>query len=77
MYKTIYKSGHVPQLYQGWQDAAIEQQKRFIHMKGRINLSKSQKPRAPAKLKWGNTCNFYQPPLDPYTMDTSPGQVKV
>ena len=77
MYKTIYESNNPPVTYQGWRDAAIEQQKKFVHMKGRLDLFKSAKPRVPpTKPKWGNTRNFYPPPPDPYAMDTSPRRVK-
>ena len=77
MYKAIYETGNAPVTYQGWQDAAIKQQKKFVHMKGHLDMFKTHKPQTPvAKPKWGNTCNFYQPPLDPYTMDTSPGRTK-
>lgn len=34
MYKMIYEGSKVPQTYQGWCDAAIAQQKKFVHMKG-------------------------------------------
>ena len=77
MYKTIYEGSNVPQTYQGWRGVAINQQKKFVHMKGRLDMFKTQKPKAPAtKPKWGNTCNFYQKPLDPNAMDTSPGRIK-
>ena len=74
MYKTIYKGQNVPQTYQGWHDVAITQQKKFVHMKGRLDMFKTQKPKAPTtKPKWGNMHNFYQQPIDPNAMDTSPG----
>ena len=40
-------------------------------------MFKTQKPKAPTtKPKWGNTCNFYQQPMDLNAMDMSPGQIK-
>ena len=77
MYKTIYGRERPPVGYQQWREAAIEQQHKWVHVRGRLDLFKTTKtkPQFP-KPQWNNTCGTSQFPKDPYAMDTSPGQVK-
>ena len=81
MYKALYGRDNPPHTYQEWQEAAIEQQQKYIHMKGRLDLFKTNKPKpfqkqAFPKSTWGNAPNTFRPPQDPYAMDTSPGRVQ-
>ena len=76
MYKAIYEVDNPPVTYQGWRDTALQKQKKRVHMKGHLNMFKSPKPWVPSKPTWGNQHNIFQPPLDQYAMDTSPGHVK-
>ena len=60
--------------YQQWQEAAIDQQRKWVHMRGRLDLFKTtkSKPQFP-KPQWNNARGSSQFPKDPYAMDTSPG----
>ena len=74
MYKVIYGREQPLVGYQQWQEAAIKQQRKWVHMRGHLDLFKStkMKPQFP-KPQWNTT----RLPQDPNTMDTSPGRVKV
>ena len=76
MYKVIYGRERPPVEYQQWREAAIDQQRKWVHMRGCLDLFKTTKakPQFP-KPKWNNTCGSSWP-KDPYAMDTSPGRVK-
>ena len=77
MYKIIYGWERPPVGYQQWREAAIDQQRKWVHMRGRLNLFKTTKtkPQFP-KPQWNNTHGSSWYPKDPNAMDTSPGQVK-
>ena len=81
MYKNIYGKDNAPVTYQGWRNAAIEQQRKWVHVKGWLDLFKTNKPKPFQKQvfprpAWGNVPNTFRPLRDPYAMDTSPGRVQ-
>ena len=81
MYKTLYRRDNPPHTYQEWHEAAIEQQRKQVHMKGQLDLFKTNKPKTFQKQAfprpmWNNTWNTFRPPANPYAMDTSPGCVQ-
>ena len=60
MYKTLYRRDNPPHTYQEWQEAAIEQQRKQVHMKGQLDLFKTNKPKTFQKQAfprpmWNNT----------------------
>ena len=78
MYKNIFGKDNAPTTYQGWCDTAVEQQRKWVHYQGRLDLFKTNKPKPFQKQTfpkpaWGNAPNTFRPPRDPYAMDTSPG----
>ena len=76
MYKTIFGKDNAPTTYQGWREAAINQQRKWVHYRGRLDLFKTAKPRPQfPKPSWNNTRGSSWP-KDPNAMDTSPGRVK-
>ena len=77
MYKTIFGKDNAPTTYQGWREAAIQQQRKWVHYQGRLDLFKTAKPKPSfPKPSWNNTRGSSWP-KDPNAMDTSPGQIKV
>ena len=77
MYKNIYGRERPPVGYQQWREVAINQQRKWVHVQGCLDLFKTKaKPQFP-KPQWNNTRGTSQFPKDPYAMDTSPGRVKV
>ena len=77
MYKVIYGREQPPVRYQQWREAAIDQQRKWVHMCGHLDLFKTTKtkPQFP-KPQWNNTSGTSWP-KDPNAMDTSPGRIKV
>ena len=64
MYKNIFGKDNAPTTYQGWRDAAIIQQRKWVHVKGRLDLFKTNKPKpfqkqVFPKSAWGNAPNCY------------------
>ena len=71
MYKMIFGKDNAPTTYQGWREAAINQQRKWVHYKGRLDLFKTSKPKPQfPKPQWNNTPGPSQFPKDPYAMDT-------
>ena len=74
MYKELYNIQPPLVMYEDWRMAAIEQQKRFIHLKGRQEGFKQ------CLEKYKTLCNTPQPRKAPFgalkyePMDTSPGR---
>ena len=76
MYKIIYGRERPLVGYQQWQEAAIDQQRKWVHVRGRLDLFKNVKPKPQfPKPQWNNTRGSSWP-KDPYAMDTSPGRIK-
>ena len=73
MYKAIYGRERPPTTYQQWREAAIEQQRKWVHMQGRLDLFKTMKPKVQPPWKARNP---FPNQYDPNVMDTSPGRVK-
>jgi hypothetical protein len=84
MYKFIFKNIQ-PRNYKGWHEAAIQQQKMFIHMKSRLEGFR-MKPVPPSRFsnwkgtgnsnnnrRWGGPKIPYM--QDPNTLDTTPDQI--
>ena len=76
MYKELYSMQPPLVMYEDWRSAAIEQQKRFIHLKGRQEgfkqrLEKFKSPRNPQQPR---KAPFGAPKYEP--MDTSPGRTR-
>ena len=81
MYKNIFGKDNAPTTYQGWCDATVEQQRKWVHYRGRLDLFKTNKPKPFQKQTfpkptWGNAPNTFRPLQDPYAMDTSPGRIQ-
>ena len=76
MYKELYNIQTLLIMYEDWRSAAIEQQKWFIHLKGRQEGFKQQLER------FKTPCNTQQPRKAPFgapkyePMDTSPGRTR-
>ena len=76
MYKMIFGKDRPPVRYQQWREAAINQQRKWVHMRGHLDLFKTVKPKPQfPKPQWNNACGSSWP-KDPNAMDTSPGRVK-
>ena len=72
MYEAIFSRRPQPVTYEQWREAAHEQQKLFVHLKGRIDLFKTNK--APQWKPAGQFQNRF--PRDSNAMDTTPGRTK-
>lgn len=72
MYESIYKLQPRPITYKQWCDAALEQQKVWVHLKGLLDHFKMMnKPTKPQGM-FRAPQTFFRTPRDPNTMDTSP-----
>ena len=76
MYKELYNIQPPLVMYEDWRTAAIEQQKRFIHLKGRQEGFKQrlEKFKAPRNPQQPRRAPFGAPTHEP--MDTSPGRTR-
>ena len=76
MYKELYNIQPPLIMYEDWRSAAIEQQKRFIHLKGRQEGFKQrlEKFKVPHNNQQGRRVPFGAPKYEP--MDTSPGRTR-
>ena len=76
MYKELYSIQPPLVTYEEWRTAAIEQQKRFIHLKGRQEGFKQrlEKFKAPRNTQPPKRAPFGAPRYEP--MDTSPGRTR-
>ena len=76
MYKELYSIQPPLVIYEDWRTAAIEQQKRFIHLKGRQEGFKQrlEKFKAPRNTPQPRKAPFRAPKYEP--MDTSPGRTR-
>ena len=76
MYKELYNIQPLLIMYEDWRTAAIEQQKWFIHLKGRQEGFKQhlEKFKAPCNPQSGCKAPFGAPKYEP--MDMSPGQMR-
>ena len=76
MYKELYNIQPPLVMYEDWRTAAIEQQKRFIHLKGRQEGFKQrlEKFKKPQNTQQGRRAPFGAPKYEP--MDTSPGRTR-
>ena len=76
MYKELYNIQPPLVMYEDWRTAAIEQQKRFIHLKGRQEGFKQclKKFKAPHNTQQPRKTPFGAPKYEP--MDTSPGRTR-
>ena len=74
MYKELYNIRPPLVIYEDWRTVAIEQQKWFIHLKGRQEGFKQrlEKFKAPRNNQQGRRAPFGVPKYEP--MDTSPGR---
>ena len=74
MYKELYNIQPPLVMYEDWRTVAVEQQKRFIHLKGRQEGFKQrlEKFKAPHNAPQGRRTPFGAPKYEP--MDTSPGR---
>ena len=74
MYAYIYNNyDPVPQTYEQWRTAAIDRQKKWTHMRGRLDAFKTTTVPRPSNAGWRGPFN---PPKDPNAMDTSPGRTR-
>ena len=75
MYKELYNIQPPLIMYKDWRTTAIEQQKRFIHLKGRQEGFKQclEKFKALCNSPQGQKAPFRAPTYEP--MDTSPGRM--
>ena len=76
MYKELYNIQPPLVMYEDWRTAAIEQQKWFIHLKGRQEGFKQrlEKFKAPRNAQQPRRTPFGAPKYEP--MDTSPGRTR-
>ena len=76
MYKELYNIQPLFIIYKDWWTAAIEQQKQFIHLKGRQEGFKQrlEKFKAPCNTQQGRRAPFGAPKYE--LMDTSPGRTR-
>ena len=76
MYKELYNIQPLLVMYEDWRTAAIEQQKRFIHLKGRQEGFKQhlEKFKSPRNTQQPRRAPFGAPKYEP--MDTSPGRTR-
>ena len=76
MYKELYSIQPPLVRYEDWRTAAIEQQKRFIHLKGRQEGFKQclEKFKSPRNTQQPRKAPFGAPKYEP--MDTSPGRTR-
>ena len=76
MYKELYCIQPPLVMYEDWRTTAIEQQKRFIHLKGRQEGFKQclEKFKAPRNTPQPRKAPFGAPKYEP--MDTSPGRTR-
>ena len=76
MYKELYNIQPPLVMYEEWRAAAIEQQKWFIHLKGRQEGFKQrlEKFKAPRNTQQSKRTPFGAPKYEP--MDTSPGRTR-
>ena len=76
MYKELYNIQPLFVIYKDWWTAAIEQQKQFIHLKGRQEGFKQrlEKFKAPCNTQQGRRAPFGAPKYE--LMDTSPGRTR-
>ena len=69
MYKAIFGRERHPVGYRQWREAAIDQQHKWVHMRGRLDLFKNTKPKPQfPKPQWNNTRGPSQSPKDPYAI---------
>jgi hypothetical protein len=84
MYEYIFKNIQ-PRDYEGWQEASIQQQKVFVHMKSRLEQFNPRKTTTTGFNTWksnNNNANRWRRPNipnlpDPNTMDLSPGRARL
>jgi hypothetical protein len=84
MYKFIFKNIQ-PRNYEGWREAAIQQQKMFIHMKSRLEGFRSKPAATSTFSNWKGTNNNnvnrrwggpnFPRMQDPNAMDTTPDRI--
>ena len=76
MYKELYAIQPPLIMYEDWRAAAIEQQRRFVHLKGRQEGFKQrlEKFKAPRTTQQSRRAPFGAPRYEP--MDTSPGRTR-
>ena len=76
MYKELYNMQPLLIMYEDWRSAAIEQQKWFIHLKGRQEGFKQrlEKFKAPHNTLQNRRAPFRAPKYEP--MNTSPGRMR-
>jgi hypothetical protein len=85
MYQFIFQNIQ-PRNYEGWREAAIQQQKMFVHMKSRLEGFRSKPAATPTFNNWKGTTNnnanrrwggpnFPRMP-DPNAMDTTPDRIR-
>ena len=76
MYKELYSIQPPLIMYEDWRTAAVEQQKRFIHLKGQQEGFKQrlEKFKTPRTNQQGRRAPFGAPKYKP--MDTSPGRTR-
>jgi len=83
LYRNAYQF-HSPKTYQQWKIAAIEQQKRYIHMKARVDgfgrtQTTQQRPQRPQPMRFQapqRQGGWQQYRNHPDAMDTTPGRIR-
>lgn len=77
MYKEIYNLQPQPITYKQWRVATVEQQKKWVHLKGQQDVFKKQMDTfktTNSKVNKPRGRGTFQAPRDPNVMDTSPGR---
>jgi hypothetical protein len=85
MYQFIFQNIQ-PRNYEGWREAAIQQQKMFVHMKSRLEGFRSKPAATPSFSNWKGTNNNnanrrwggpnFPRMTDPNAMDTTPDRIR-
>jgi hypothetical protein len=85
MYQFIFQNIQ-PRNYEGWREAAIQQQKMFVHMKSRLEGFRSKPVATPTVSNWKGTNNNnnnrrwggpnFPRMADPNAMDTTPDRIR-
>jgi hypothetical protein len=73
MYEHILCTLPQPAMYEQWRNAAIEQQKVFVHMRNRADRYKIKAKPPPTNTWKPFNSQWRNPQRDPNAMDTSPG----
>jgi hypothetical protein len=71
MYATLYEQNPAPITYEQWRHGAVQQQKKWVHIRGRLSTFRTSAPVArPQNNNWMGYQNH------PQAMDTSQGRIR-